>query len=290
MAIPNISKNLYAAPLRDHSPGDIWANLPTNGLLKKQHCSGLVITPACDLANSKVETLTYVPLVSVGTWFCMRGFYRELRGNITSLAKQIGVNLDDVLKRSHLPKSSDISFALELISEKITNPTAKEAIERCRSGCDLLEGIVNPLVTETDVQKLRHSMGEKAYQQLTSQLVTNGYSSDLHFLPQDSEDPEWSVIPTHSLALFRYPQTAPIEVFDTAQDVNALDWPSSIDDLAHSLPFARVFRDKRPLKALKLRNEYLSDLLTRYVGLYMRLGSPDFSKQAIEGFLSDIRG
>src|SRR5947208_622781 len=56
-------------PSLDHVPGDIWVDLPTCGVLPFQHLAGVVISPACDMANRKVETITYLPIVTVRTWF-----------------------------------------------------------------------------------------------------------------------------------------------------------------------------------------------------------------------------
>ena len=55
-------------PSADHQSGDIWTDLPTHGVLCAARLPCVVITPACDLMNRKVETLTYLPIVSVGTY------------------------------------------------------------------------------------------------------------------------------------------------------------------------------------------------------------------------------
>lgn len=280
-------KSIYVPPLLDHRPGDIWTNLPTNGLLKHQYCGGIVITPACDLANRKVETLTYLPIVPIEAWLSMRGFYREMRGILISLGKQIGIELDVIFGRNSLPKPSDVSYAIELAEEKMIQN--KPVALRISAACELLNQIIDAKTNHVDMEKLRVAMGDKAYERATRQLVTNSYSNDLHFLPKDEEDSEWTAIPTHSLVLFRYPQTAPIEIFDLANDVNAIDWAVAVDNLARELPSVPPFRDKKPLKVLRLRNEFMSDLLTRFVALFVRLGSPDFSEFAIENFLLDIR-
>jgi len=58
--------------------GDIWKGLPAFGHLRKHSVTGIVITPACDLANRKVETITYLPIIPVRDYLLSRGFAAEL--------------------------------------------------------------------------------------------------------------------------------------------------------------------------------------------------------------------
>jgi len=57
-------------PPLEHAPGDIWSDLPTFGVLPADRTAGLVITPACDLSNRKVETITYLPVITVRQFGC----------------------------------------------------------------------------------------------------------------------------------------------------------------------------------------------------------------------------
>jgi hypothetical protein len=52
-------------PPNVHRTGDIWKSLPTFGTLSCRSAPGIVITPSCDLANNKSETITYIPIISI---------------------------------------------------------------------------------------------------------------------------------------------------------------------------------------------------------------------------------
>ncbi len=77
-------------PPGDHATGDIWSDLPTHGLLKLERCAALIIPPACDLANNKVDTLTYLPVVPVLCSFSLPTFevevHRAFEASLRALA------------------------------------------------------------------------------------------------------------------------------------------------------------------------------------------------------------
>src|SRR5688500_442058 len=80
MQLPVTHRDYYDVnPSAHHSPGDLWRELPTFGLLPFSQCGGIVITPACDLANNKAETITYLPVISAIEWFGTTAFLPELR-------------------------------------------------------------------------------------------------------------------------------------------------------------------------------------------------------------------
>jgi len=73
-------------PACGNNTGDIWSALPTFGLLGDTPLSGIVITPACDLSNRKVETISYLPLIPVCAYFTTPAFmpdiFREIEGQL----------------------------------------------------------------------------------------------------------------------------------------------------------------------------------------------------------------
>jgi hypothetical protein len=44
------------------------------------------------------------------------------------------------------------------------------------------------------------------------------------------------------------------------------------------------------MKRATLKQRFVADLLTRFVGVYIRLGSPDFTSETIDRYLMDIEG
>lgn len=87
MSVLPVSRFYNTSPTLEHCTGDIWSNLPTFGFLKTSHTPGLIITPACDLANDKVFTLTYLPIIPVDMWLCTRALYPE---SVSTLVGLIG--------------------------------------------------------------------------------------------------------------------------------------------------------------------------------------------------------
>jgi hypothetical protein len=72
-----------------HCTGDIWSNLPTHGLLKENYLPGIVITPACDLANDKVETITYLPVISISNFLTTSSFLIEIKSALLGISDQL---------------------------------------------------------------------------------------------------------------------------------------------------------------------------------------------------------
>jgi hypothetical protein len=269
-----------------HAPGDIWADLPTHGLLKCKRCAGIVITPACDLANQKVETLTYLPVVPISHWFSCTGALTEIQNQARPLSTQleIGDNESKVLT-SRLPDGVEIEKFEAVVKAKIGDGKTQkinQLVERLLACTSQIKLITRESFGLTEMPKLQQICGEKQFSQIIKKIICNSYRSDLHYLPSDGEDEEWSAIPRHAVALFRYPLTAPIELFDLSQDLSIHDWDAAIGQHVGRIPFAEAFREKKPLKTLTLLKDFLSDLLTRFVSLYVRLGSPDFNEHTVD--------
>jgi hypothetical protein len=79
--------------------------------------------------------------------------------------------------------------------------------------------------------------------------------------------------------------SAPLELFDLASTCSEMEWASRRDAASVS-PLMKTAFSERPLKVLHLRKPFLVDLLSRFVGLFVRIGSPDFSSEAVK-HLSD---
>ena len=273
-------------PPSTHAPGDIWMHLPTHGLLRRDRTSALVVTPSCDLSNRKVSTITYVPIISFLDWVSCRDFLSEVIGTMSSLAEQLvslGISSNSAVTDSEIfsPDLSDQLFSLgrKLANEKIAKPL-RIACERYIFGGNHLRRVSGG--EPADVHDLEVCLTKTRWQQLRSQIVKNALRSDLYFLPADGNDADMSPVAKHSVALFRYPLTAPVTVLDLAQDASLSDWATAAETLATREPMARAFSNVRPLKCLRLQDRFLSDLLTKFVALYSRLGSPDFSQESVE--------
>jgi hypothetical protein len=119
-------------------------------------------------------------------------------------------------------------------------------------------------------------------------LITNAYSDYLHFLPSDEQTRDFSGIPFHSVAMLRYPVTIATEVLDLATNASERSWEQVVDTNCREVPSLVNYRMSLPIKMLKLKSEFLADLLTRYVRVYNRLGSPDFTPATVERFSKEM--
>jgi hypothetical protein len=284
------SKNYYSSPDFEHNTGDVWKGLPTFGLLKTAVCSGIVITPACDLANNKVETVTYLPVVPINYFFVSRSFYPAMKQELLRL-----LNLVDPLKafcyllpKNQLPQASSLEFLLQE-AKRLLLPANKNYIVQIEKGLQVVLKIIDKSCTSINISELKDFFGSKKLNEITTSLIKNNFGGDIHFLPKDNEDVEWSAILNHSVVLFRYPITVPIEILDLAMDFNIVLWKETMLSQSSNFSSSNAFENTKPLKSLSLRQAYLSDLLTRFVSVYMRLGSPDFSYETINELLIDIK-
>ena len=283
------TRKYYKAISSHHTTGDIWMDLPTFGILKPELSSALVITPACDLANAKVETITYLPIVPISLWFTSRSFYYETRNTIIGMVQEKIGSIDDILLKNKMPTAEDIDTLIEILKERpATKKNEKDLLQRIESGLTHLKLISTPETYSCDLTSLELFFGTTSFQKITKRLITNGYSNDLHFLPKDHDPTDWSAIKSHSLVLFRYPITIPIEILDLANDTSCVEWAPAISKLSKNYSIATAFIAKRPLKTLSMTSNFLSDLLTRFVSLYIRVGSPDFTQETISQISNEL--
>jgi hypothetical protein len=280
-------KDYYKAISLEQNTGDIWLNLPSLGLLKRKSCSGLIITPACDLANNKVETLTYLPIISINEYFASRSFYPIILTKIISFSNGINdFTVQNLFTRKILPTLADIEFLINEYDRKIRDKAG--IINKIISGLKMTHDICNNEVKIVNKSLLLDFFSEKDIYKRNESIIQNSFSSDLHFLPKDERDEDWTAIKDHSLALFRYPITVPIEILEFANDSSIGDWSQKMEEASYMFPIAPAFKDFCPLKVYTLHPFFLSDLLTRFAGLYIRIGSPDFDRNTINQFIYDI--
>jgi hypothetical protein len=284
---PLNTKDYYSTPSLKHSTGDIWRELPTFGLLKGKACSGLIITPACDLANHKVETITYLPIIGVDEYLTSRSFYQKILSKIIGLSNGIqNSTVQDLLTKNVLPSIADINFVIAEY-EKLAKDN-KGIINRIVIGLRLALDICNNNVRTVNKELFVQLFSEKEILGFKQDIIRNNFTNDLHFLPRDEQDPLWSSILNHSVVLFRYPITVPIELLDAANDASIISWDRKMDEIMTIFPVAKDFKGEKPLKSSHLHNFFLSDLLTRFAGLYIRIGSPDFDVDTINQYTQQI--
>jgi hypothetical protein len=279
-------------PEPGHAPGDIWCGLPAYGALKAQHVPGIVITPACDLANEKSETITYLPILSVDAWFATFSLLTEIRGSTQSLLSalisqyRVAVDPPELARVPTLEQLASLKGSLEAIT---ADAKAAALAMRALSGVEAMRRIVRRDELHTPPSILAALFGDKDFSTRCERLVRNALRLDTYFLPARSR---WATnaddaFSTHSVVMFRYPLTAPLAVLDLANDVAEADWESAIKEY-DILPAAQFFSARRPLRVARLRHQFLVDMLAKYIALYSRVGSPDFPDTLVSRLAKDI--
>lgn len=282
-------------PQPEHQVGDIWVDLPTFGMFGIEHVPGIVITPACDLQNCKSETITYLPIVSIRQAFVLRGFLPAVVKAINGQAQVLGIDgLDDSDGPFILMGATQIDALDARIKEKArgrkVSKKDKAAAERAMAGVSILRKGYGPSVTAASGTELGTLFGASNFEAIVQRLVTISYKADMHFLPSDGQRPEWSAIPEPSVALFRYVFSAPIEIFDCAQDLSRPGWVDEIRRMSSCTIGAAAFGARRPMKRQTLKSRFAADLLTRYVAMHVRLGAPDFTDTSIRAYVAEVLG
>lgn len=272
-------------PTINHRTGDIWRSLPSFGLIGADIVDGIVITPACDLANRKSETATYLPIVPIATYLGSAAYRYECWLEIyTALSKLRATDQVTPPNRYENPLVDEIeAVCTSLEEEKKESAAGKQVIAYLTYLTDCAFGRAPTIGTIEQV------LTTKRLQETLNRLITNALKPDVHFIPADGSPQDYSAVRTHSLALFRYALSIPIEILDAAQRVSPEGWPEVRESMTAIHPIARHFTDW-PVKLGALKDDFLSDLLSRYVSMYIRLGSRDFTAATVAEISNNVRG
>lgn len=272
-------------PDSQHRTGDIWTGLPTFGLFANPDLAtapGLVITPACDLSNCKAPTITYLPVLSVRALLATDWGYTVARPVLVEIldGRHRG-DLAEMLERGKVPDSTTLQLLQNAHAEGIDG-LSDEQKERLRCGLEALDGIRTGRFQAA--ASIRGLLKAKDWQKLINSLVTNGHSDDVHFLPPEYPVYDFSAVKEPSVVAFRYPITLPRTILDAAGSTSE-KWASVRDGLA------TIYQQQfvaQPVKVTRLEREFLADLLTRFARLYVRLGSADFTRDAVQALSAKI--
>lgn len=78
-----------------------------------------------------------------------------------------------------------------------------------------------------------------------------------------------------------------MELLHLAQSTTESQWATCKDALSTSLPVS-LHVPRWPIKLAALKGQFLSDMISRYLNLYIRLGSSDFSEESIRNMSAEI--
>lgn len=184
-------------PPEAHACGDIWKGLPSAGLLGSAPIAGLVVTPACDLSERKAETITYLPIIPARAYFSTLGALPELHRRVQGNLKAGQSAIDVPWKENSFvpPRPHQVEAAIEAIeahvSSKQRGQTELAALKRASAGLRIVKLIADPELSEVPSEDLAAIFGGE-WQKIKERIVTNSFSSYLHFLPSDNQDLAYS--------------------------------------------------------------------------------------------------
>ena len=256
--------------------GDIWTGVPNGGLLPIERSSALLITPSCDLQNQKSDTLSFVPIIPLNIATELGVFRRPINGAIGNLVSQVFPEL-----------VQNCDFESEEFRKRLRKEceafVGKSKIEK---NVNKIVHWINFLESEPFKRNLKLLfLSPKERIQTLSRVITNAFSSDLHFVPKERNSNSYQAVTCHSVCLLRYVLTFPIEIFDMAGHCTTETWQMQAKSLGGR---ARLFHDQMPVRTLRLQPDILSDLLTRFVSLYCRIGSEDFSPSCVSELVGEM--
>lgn len=280
-------------PNPEHQCGDIWRDLPCFGLLGTPHCNGIVITPACDLSWQKSDTITYLPIVAVRSYFSMDAVIPSIVEKLLSTFETISFDHGTNWAGSSyiIPSDEEIKAIVEKLdhfkSVRQHSNKAYASIDRAHAGLKILSFIKSVNLEAVDASILTAFYGSE-WVKIKEKIIKNSYSSAIHFLPFDRQEAIFSAVPNHSIVLFRYPITIPVRILNHAQEISDNTWREHVNTTNLAPPLRSAFESKRPIKLASLKSAFLSDLLTRFSALYNRVGSPDFTNQTINSYVQEV--
>jgi len=256
----------------------------------------MVLSPACDLEHSKVDVVCLIPIVGVLHYTCLSSFYGVLRSSVIGLVRTVlSEDSAGMIPKGGLPDDSSLQRLKAILHQKCVELKERERqdkqladIARVRRFLGWIEYVTGIPVANETLPDVRKILASQEWERSRKEIVRNAFREDIFFLPRERENTPLPAVADHAVALFRYPFAVPLCVLDQAQLVPDVQWALKTDELSLRIPFAAQFRDCRPTKVLRLKPEFLHDLLTRYVRVYVRVGSPDFSDEAVDVLAAEI--
>lgn len=263
-------------PSGNHQTGDIWSNIPTHGLLPIPTTAALLITPACDLQNRKTDTLVFVPIVPLTVAVKLRFFFRAFSSEMKQSLKGLLPNLES---RCDFSDPDFRSLLAEELRPCAAQANKKDELARMTSWLEFCNSCDPPSTVSLPFLK------DKKRNEILEKIARNSYSTDIHFFPRERWNTSYPVIHSHSIGLFRYLLTFPVEIFDAAATSTDTTWPHFIKR-EHGKRWM-MFSDSLPVRSLRLQRDVLVDVITRLTSLYNRIGSDDFTDTCITHFVEE---
>lgn len=274
-------------PSLDHETGDIWHNLPGFGLSRSTTTTGIVISPACDLSQRKTETATIIPIISIDDYLYSKSFYNEVWSEFFNRLKPYGADNSLPPDRFSHPPLQLLEIAIQELEGKAKQADFSKRLIAYKNYIKHTQ--ISSTKGGEHKPEMADVLSEKKYDEILYKIFSNSLKTDIHFFPAHKVSNSFEPIPHHSVALFRYVYSIPLEILDAAQSSREEWWDGDCQKMSETTPLIDQFK-KYPLKVSRLKDDFLTDLISRYLGMFLRLGSRDFTKISLEKFLKEMKG
>lgn len=279
-------------PSLEHRAGDVWLNLPALGNIPVSYYSGLIVTPACDLQGRKTCALTYLPILPLRCAFYTHPLLTDVCRAFNGQLPVLKLKEHEIeLKAFELPDEPSITRVEDeckrVLKSKGAGEKEKLAVERVTAAIQIFRIAGEGDISKASIPAVKRVLGAE-FEKLMDRVIRNAYRPDVHFLPRDNQDAEWSGMPEHSLVFFRHAASLPVRILDGAQDVAIADWRAEVQRLKSLGPGRASFLDLRPSKRLTVKPRYFADIQTRYISMHVRLGSPDFTDDTVSRYTKEL--
>lgn len=265
--------------------GDIWSGLSWC-MDDASMCTGLIITPRCDLSHNKSPVVNYLPIVPISDFMRSDGGFRlaarelkrvvDVSRNVAQEARvtafvDLGMSVAEIASIKS-PEVSDTAAALKL----------RKQLNALQEQEDLRKTLENAIASgKLENGALRDLIPEKELTKFLSDVIRNNIS-DVHFIP-----PYPHLLPFPSVVLLRHVLTAPIAVLKIASECRRQeDWAAaSAGNPIPGYPCNSVL----PERILRVKSPFIESTLARFAALYGRIGVRDIDADELESFVEESK-
>jgi len=272
-------------PAGPPSQGDIWSGLPLLYHTTPQ-CSGVLITPRCDLSHVKTPVVNYLPIVSAEILLSSHGGFALLEAEVHRSRENLRQTAASLQVSDLLDIGTSHDRILDVLNRRLTDSPTEAAQEKLKTALTNFMEISSRLTkienllgqSGLDLTQLRSIIRAKDFETYQRDLFKNRFA-EFHFLP-----PYEGFLQYPSVILIRHVTTCILEFINCAHSTRSQrDW----DEIRKNKSGADFQASStRPERLLRLKSPYLEALMARFSALFGRVGTRDFEESYLNAFVS----
>ena len=269
--------------------GDIWSNLPLPYGLSTA-CTGIVITPRCDLVHDKTSTANYLPLLPFDEFMQTHGHFELLEQQLHDAKHALRTAAEPLGMKEAVELELPIETLLGALSEGPNEKASELGIPMSRfqkyltlfaAAQDRIDKIKALLrQSSISVPDFSPHCSPKALMKYKLGVARNTVG-DLHFLP-----PCQDLLDGACVALLRRVATCSIDLLRLAENcMSQSDW--DVLRAQQTTPDFHVAALK-PERLLRVKSPYLESLMFRFGTFFGRVGTRDIETYQLETYVGPL--